>query len=148
MVRKIRAIISKSIFSRHLSAAIFWGTVVCALINIVELEYNIAALFAPSLPAGGSGQIIGGFVAGYLEDGTRRDTLKAGGYAGALPIIVFGPVALVLRIGTPSTAFPLESTLLQYLFGFLIVYPFMIGMGFLFGCIGGLAGHWISRNCS
>lgn len=110
------------------------------------MEYNIAALFDPAAPPAGSGQIIGGFVAGYLHTGTRRDALKVGGYAGGLPILVFGPAALVLRIGTQPTAFPLESIVLQYAFGFLLVYPFMIGMGLLFGGIGGFAGNWISKK--
>lgn len=143
---KPRTLMPISIFTGTFSAAIFWGAVVCALVNIIELEYNIAALVDPSAPSAGSGQIIGGLIAGYLYTGTRRDAVKAGGYAGSLPVLVFGPVALFLRIGTQSTAFTLESTVFQYAFGFLLVYPFMIGMGLLFGGIGGVVGYWISKK--
>lgn len=148
MAYRIKSLITDSVSDSWFSAAIFWGAVVCAVINIVELEYSIAALVSPSAASAGSGQIIGGFVAGYLHSGTRRDALKAGGYAGGLPILVFTPVALVLHIGTHPTAFPLESIVLQYASGFLLVYPFMIGMGLLFGGIGGFAGQWVSKKRS
>ncbi|ADD05155.1 uncharacterized protein Nmag_1579 [Natrialba magadii ATCC 43099] len=146
MTSKIRVLTTESIPNAMVSAAVFWGAVVCAIVNVIELEYNIAALVTPSTPSAGSGQIIGGLIAGYLYTGTRREALQAGGYAGSLPILVFGPVALVLHIGTQATAFTLEYTLLQYAFGFLLVYPFMICVGFLFGGIGGFVGHWISKT--
>lgn len=144
----MKCLIFKSLFSRRFPAPIFYGALICLFINIIELDYNIAALVVPSAPSAGAGQIVGGFVAGFLQSGTRRDALKAGGYAGGLPILVLGPLALILRIGTQSVALPLGSIALQYVFGFLLVYPFMIGMGSLFGGIGAFVGQWLSRKRS
>lgn len=145
---QIRDLVIESIDSGRFSAAIFWGVLVCALLNIVELEYNLAALVSPASPSAGSGQLIGGFVAGYLYRGTRREALKAGGYAGGVPLLVFVPIALVLHIGTHSTVFSLESLLLQYALGFLLVYPVTVGVGALFGGVGGFAGYWLSKRRS
>jgi len=116
------------------------------LINIIELEYSIVALFDPSAPSAGSGQIVGGLVAGFLYAGTRRGALKAGGYAGGLPVVVLGPVAIVLNIGTQSTVFTPGFIALQYVLGFFVVYPFMIGTGMLFGGLGGAVGYWVSKK--
>jgi len=136
----------ESISNNQFSAAVFWGILVCSLLNIIELKYTIAALFVPSSLSIGTGQLVGGTIAGYLSSGPRRTALKAGGYAGSIPILVLGPVALFALMGERLPVLPLEIVLLQSTLGLVLVYPILVGSGGVVGAIGGYLGYWISEK--
>ena len=144
--KPIQMKIVESISNNQFLAAVFWGILACSLLNIIELEYNIAALFAPSPPSIGAGQFVGGIIAGYLSPGPRRTALKAGGYTGSIPILVLGPVALFSLMGERLLFLSLEVVLLQSTLGLMLVYPILVGSGGVVGAIGGYLGYWVSQK--
>ncbi|ELZ03128.1 hypothetical protein C482_03869 [Natrialba chahannaoensis JCM 10990] len=133
--------IVRSITSGTFAAAVLWGAIVCTLLNIVE--YNMTGLLTSSYTVG-YGQLVGGALAGALYAGPRQEVLKAGGCAGAISVLVLGPITLLLIMTERALTFGIEAVVFESIVLLLTAYPVAAGFGALIGGIGAYISRWLS----
>lgn len=129
----LRAEIGRSIRSGRFGPAVLWGALVGCFVAI--LEYNLTGMHSETY-AVRYAMTVGGGVTGVLYGRARswRAAARAGGYAGAVPIAVLGPLAYLFLFEELPTTVEFVGTV-------LVFYPAAIGIGVLFGALGGAVGH-------
>lgn len=128
-----------SIGDRQLTSAVIWGALVGCFAVIVE--YNLSGILFDSQTVR-YGVLVGGVVAGFLSSNSWRAAAKAGGYAGALPVIVLAPFAYLFAMAEFLPALELDGGVLIWAVGsILLIYPFAIFVGALMGTFGGLISY-------
>ncbi|QLG50877.1 DUF5518 domain-containing protein [Natrinema halophilum] len=138
--------IINSISSGHFSSAVLWGTLVGCFASIVE--YNVSAMGTEPYSVR-YGILLGGIVAGFLYASSWRDAVKAGGYAGAIPVIVLAPLVYFFLMVELTPTIQVDGGVLLWTIGSsIIIYPATVFIGMILGAIGGFIGYSLASAVS
>lgn len=142
----LRADIISSLSNGHFSSAVLWGTLVGCFASIIE--YNLSAMVSDPYSVR-YGILIGGIVAGFLYARSWRVAVKAGGYAGAIPVIVLGPLVYFFLMAELTPTIQIDVGVLLWSIGSaIIIYPGAVAIGMVIGSIGGFIGYSLATAVS
>ena len=112
------------------------------------INAGIGAVITVGLSFTGFSPLLGGGVAGYLQDETPRDGARVGAIAGgiaALPLLLIVLVGFAFFVGVPGVAGGMPTGV-EFVVILLILVPIMLTWFVVLSAVGGYLGGYIRNN--